>query len=78
MLPLLTIDIPCRPASSCRTHQHGVSSELFAVTVLPDGSPVVAGAEWSDSEGWDFLAIKLDPPNEAVTWEWKVGDKLPS
>lgn len=52
--------------------QGDVSSTLRAATVLPDGSPVVAGFEYDDTGGGDFLALKLDPADGSVIWTWKV------
>lgn len=46
-------------------------SAFYAAAALSDRSILVAGTEYEESKGFDFVALKLDPSGD-ILWKWKM------
>lgn len=68
--PLASSTGPC----VCQNEEEGGSGYPSSVA-LPDGNLLVAGWEASDLDGFDFVAVKIDPSDGSLIWKWKVSSR---
>lgn len=64
--------IVANAALAWQVHGGEYSSILPVVTFLPDGSPLLAGSQFTRRNGEDFFAVKLDAADGTELWRWTV------